>query len=181
MKEAVTGKAWAMYDETGVILSLCRHGFCLVMVDMVHSGEMVKYGFAIVNHLITHIGQVASGYDIGCKFKGMVNKHPVLGPFACKHKFRSLVGAFHGHRHNRLCRLCNLAMYVSGVGLESLEGCESFFSKLNALAPSIRHATAFHRQQTIVNYLRHSDMCKAYASLCTSMYLCYFCECCLLS
>jgi hypothetical protein len=43
MKEAVTGKAWAMYDETGVVLSLCRHGFCLVMADMVRSGEMYVF------------------------------------------------------------------------------------------------------------------------------------------
>ncbi|KAF8194493.1 hypothetical protein K438DRAFT_1588048, partial [Mycena galopus ATCC 62051] len=109
---------------------------------------------------------VASGYDIGCKFKEMVNKHPVLGPCAREHKFRSLVGAFHGHGHNRLCQLCNLATYVSGVGLESLEFCETFFSRSNALAASTRHASVFHRQQTIINYLRHSDSAEAYASLC---------------
>jgi hypothetical protein len=40
MKEAVTGKAWAMYDETGIFLSLCRHGFVLLVADMVRSREM---------------------------------------------------------------------------------------------------------------------------------------------
>jgi hypothetical protein len=61
---------------------------------------------------------------------------------------------------------------VSGVGLEPLEGCEIFFSESNALAPSIRHASVFHRQQTIVNYLRQKDV-ETYASLCTSFLLHY--------
>ncbi|KAJ7028794.1 hypothetical protein C8F04DRAFT_1289423 [Mycena alexandri] len=165
MKEVVTGKAWAMYEETGIFLSLCRHGFVLLVADMVRSGELAKYGYAVVNHLINVLGEVASGYDIGCKFKDMVNKHPVLGPHARAHKFRSLVGAFHGHGHCRLCQLSNPATYVKGVGLEDLEYCETFFSKSNALAASTRHATRFHRQQTIVNYLEHSDTFEAYASL----------------
>ncbi|KAJ7118689.1 hypothetical protein C8R43DRAFT_826125, partial [Mycena crocata] len=64
--------------------------------------------------LIEVLGEIASGYDIGCKFGKMVNAHPVLGPLARAHKFRSLVGAFHGHGHNRRCQLCNLATYVTG-------------------------------------------------------------------
>ncbi|KAJ7037289.1 hypothetical protein C8F04DRAFT_952905 [Mycena alexandri] len=165
MKESVTGKAWAMYEETGIFLSLCRHGFVLLVADMVRSGELAKYGFAVVNHLIKVIGELGDGYDIGCEFGKMINKHPVLGPLARANKFRSLVGAFHGHGHGRLCQLCNLATYVRGVGLEDLEYCETFFSKSNALAASTRHATRFHRQQTIVNYLEHSDTFEAYASL----------------
>jgi hypothetical protein len=64
-----------------------------------------KYGFAVVNHLLNTIGQVAVGYDIGCKFGKMVNAHPVLGPLAREKAFKSLVGAFHGHAHNRWCQL----------------------------------------------------------------------------
>jgi hypothetical protein len=105
-----------------------------------------KYGFAVVNHLLNTIGQVAVGYDIGCKFGKMVNAHPVLGPLAREKAFKSLVGAFHGHAHNRRCQLCHLAAYVEGVGLEDLEECESFFSKSNGLAGCTRYATAFHRQ-----------------------------------
>lgn len=43
------------------------------------------------------------------------------------------------------------------MGLEDLEGCERFFSKSNALAASTRHASAFHRQQNIVEYLKYID------------------------
>ncbi|KAJ7155575.1 hypothetical protein C8R43DRAFT_1000468 [Mycena crocata] len=165
MKEEITSKAWGMYDETGVFLSLCRHGFVLLIADMIKSGELAKYGYAVTHHLIKVLGEIASGYDIGCKFGKMVNAHPVLGPLARVHKFRSLVGAFHGHGHNRRCQLGNLATYVTGVGLDDLEYCETFFSKSNALAASTRYATRFHRQQTIATYLQHTDVFDTYQSL----------------
>jgi hypothetical protein len=40
MKEAVMARAWGMYDETGIFPALCRHGFVLVVVDMVQSREL---------------------------------------------------------------------------------------------------------------------------------------------
>ncbi|KAJ7067709.1 hypothetical protein B0H15DRAFT_794140 [Mycena belliarum] len=165
MKEHVTSKAWGMYEETGVFLSLCRHGFVLLIADMVRSGELAKYGFAVTNHLIKVLGEIAEGYDIGCKAAKMVNAHPVLGKLSRDNNYRSLVGAFHGHGHCRLCQLSNLATYVEGVGLEDLEYCETFFSKSNALAASTRYASRFHRQQAIVTYLDHTDVSDTYQSL----------------
>ncbi|KAJ7084524.1 hypothetical protein B0H15DRAFT_923560 [Mycena belliarum] len=173
MREEITSRALSLYDETGIFLSLCRQGFVLLVADMVQSGELAKYGFAVIHHLIRVLGELGDGYDIGCKFKNMVNAHPVLGPFAREHRFRSLVGAFHGHAHNRRCQLCNLATYVEGVGLEDLEECESFFSKSNALAASTRYATTFHRRQAISTYMQHTDVFDTYqglASLLASKY-----------
>ncbi|KAJ7294033.1 hypothetical protein C8J57DRAFT_1041842 [Mycena rebaudengoi] len=165
MKDEVTGKAWAHYKQTGVFLSLCRHGFVLLITDMVDSGELSKYGFAVVHHLIDALGELACGYDIGCGFAKRVNRHPVLGPHAHAHRFRSLVGAFHGHGHNRRCQLCNLATYMEGMGCKDLEYCETFFSKSNALASSTRYATVFHRRQAITTYLAHTDVFDTYQSL----------------
>jgi hypothetical protein len=102
-----------------------------------------------------------------------VDRHPVLGHLARLHRFRSLVGAFHGHGHNRGCQLCNLATYVEGVGCEDLEYCETFFSKSNALASSTRYATAFHRRQAITTYLAHTDVFDTYQSLCQFILLVY--------
>ncbi|KAF8151900.1 hypothetical protein K438DRAFT_1623702, partial [Mycena galopus ATCC 62051] len=59
----------------------------------------------------------------------------------------------------------NLATYVDGMGLEDCEGCESFFSKSNALAPTTRYSTAFHRLQAITTYMKHADTCDAYQGL----------------
>ncbi|KAJ7866709.1 hypothetical protein B0H13DRAFT_2236793 [Mycena leptocephala] len=123
MKEDVTARAWGMYNETGIFPALCRHGFILVVVDMVKSGELAKYPFAVTAHLLRVLGEMA-----------MCHCHPVLGKLAAENSLRMLVGAFHGHGHGRYCQTKNLTTYVSGVGLESLEGCESYFSKSNALA-----------------------------------------------
>ncbi|KAF8145917.1 hypothetical protein K438DRAFT_1629234, partial [Mycena galopus ATCC 62051] len=152
MKEDVTARAWGMYDETGIFPALCRHGFVLVVVDMVKSGELAKYGFSVINHLIRVLGEVAIGVDIGCKTAKMVKAHPQLSQLAKNNCFRCLVGSFHGHGHGRLCQVCNLATYVEGMGLEDCEGCESFFSKSNALVSTTRYSTVFHRQQAITTY-----------------------------
>ncbi|KAJ7747908.1 hypothetical protein DFH07DRAFT_869390 [Mycena maculata] len=165
MKEDVTARAWGMYDETGIFPALCRHGFVLVVVDMVKSGELAKYGFSVTAHLFRVLGEVAGAYDIGCKFGKMVNSHPLLSKLALDNNFKSLVGAFHGHGHGRRCQLKNLTTYVKGVGLESLEGCEAYFSKSNGLAANTRHASRFHRQQAITAYMKHTDAFDTYQSL----------------
>lgn len=40
MSTDVTKHMWGVFDETGIFLALCRHGFTLVIVDMVRSGEL---------------------------------------------------------------------------------------------------------------------------------------------
>ncbi|KAG1844311.1 hypothetical protein DFJ58DRAFT_664845 [Suillus subalutaceus] len=60
-----------------------------------------------------------------------------------------MVGAFHGHAHNRMCQLDWHPMYITGTGHSKGEGCEHVFSASNALARGTRHASTFHRHQTI--------------------------------
>ncbi|KAJ6551057.1 hypothetical protein DFH09DRAFT_1086373 [Mycena vulgaris] len=149
----------------GIFLSLCRHGFVLLVADMVRSGEQAKYPLAIVDALLDAFDpDVGSGYDIGCGFGTTVCNSP-MAEKAADLNFKSLVGAFHGHAHNRRCQLAFLATYVPGMGLEDLEGCERFFSKSNALAWSTRYASIFHRRQTISTYLAHTDTFDTYANL----------------
>ena len=40
MKTELTAKMWGIFEETGLFLVLCRHGFVLILVDMVRSGEL---------------------------------------------------------------------------------------------------------------------------------------------
>jgi hypothetical protein len=40
MKMQLTAKMWGILEETGLFLALCRHGFVLLLVDMVRSGEL---------------------------------------------------------------------------------------------------------------------------------------------
>ncbi|KAJ7816457.1 hypothetical protein B0H14DRAFT_3089810 [Mycena olivaceomarginata] len=66
----VTSRMWGIFDETGIFLALCRHGFALVVADMVRSGELSKYPLAVVEVLLDTFGlKLGGGYDIGCHFE----------------------------------------------------------------------------------------------------------------
>ncbi|KAJ7237599.1 hypothetical protein C8J57DRAFT_1087371 [Mycena rebaudengoi] len=165
LSEDLTSKMWGIFDETGVFVALCRHGFTLLLADMVRSGELAKYPLAMVDALLDAFGpKLGAGYDIGCGFETTIKNSP-LGPRAKAMQLKCLVGAFHGHAHNRKCQLEYLANYVPGMGLEDLEGCERLFSKSNTLARSVRYASVFHRRQTIATWLAHHDTFETYANL----------------
>ncbi|KAJ7803418.1 hypothetical protein B0H14DRAFT_3487371 [Mycena olivaceomarginata] len=162
MKEDVTSRAYGMYDETGFFPALYRHGFVLKVVDMVKNRNT---RWRSPPTCLNVLGEVAIGYDIGCKFGKMVKVHPALKELVHDKNFRALVGTFHGHGHNRLCRLDNLMTYVEGVGLEALETCESFFSKSNALAPPPGMRADSIAQQAITTYLKHTNTFDTYQGL----------------
>jgi Kyakuja-Dileera-Zisupton transposase len=181
MSSELTARMWGIFDETGIFLALCRHGFVLVVADMIQSGELSvtsfffllltnyglssKYPLAVVEVLLDVFGpDIGGGYDIGCQFRTTLDRSE-LGPRSRELKFKMLVGAFHGHAHNRICQLSFLATYVKGMGLEDLEGCERFFSKSNALASSLRYASVFHRQQKMVEFMKHIDTFETYPNL----------------
>ncbi|KAJ7899640.1 hypothetical protein B0H13DRAFT_2234208 [Mycena leptocephala] len=165
MSEELTSRMWGIFDETGIFLCLCRHGFVLLVADMVRSGELAKYGLAITDALLDAFGpDLGERYDIGCGFATTIKNSPI-GEKARHLNLRALVGAFHGHAHNRMCQLRFLTTYVRGLGLEDLEGCERFFSKSNALSRSTRYASVFHRRQSIATYLAHVDNFETYANL----------------
>ncbi|KAG6864435.1 hypothetical protein C0993_008883, partial [Termitomyces sp. T159_Od127] len=133
--------------------------------NMVDELTTAKYPLAVVNKLLDVFGTcIGSGYDIGCKFGTTIANSP-LGPCARQLEYKSLIGSFHGHAHNRRCQLSFLAKYVEGLGLEDLEGCEWFFSKSNTLASSVQYASIFHHKQSIQEYAKHMDKQETYATL----------------
>ncbi|KAG1764381.1 hypothetical protein EV702DRAFT_982084 [Suillus placidus] len=75
-----------------------------------------------------------------------------------------MVGAFHGHAHNRKCQLSWHPMYIPGMGHTEGEGCEHIFSASNDLTRSTRHASSFHRHQSIEEHFSFWDQDK-YAAL----------------
>ncbi|KAF8150127.1 hypothetical protein B0H34DRAFT_757442 [Crassisporium funariophilum] len=167
MKVDLTKKMWGVFEETGLFLALCRHGFVLLLADMVRSGELSKYPLAIVAKMLEVFGKdLGLGYDIGCRFATTIRRS-LLGKDAARCNHRCLVGTFHGHAHNRLCQSRFLAIYVAGLGLEDLEGCERCFAKSNALASSIRYMSVYHCRQAIWEYFRHTDKFETYQNLST--------------
>ncbi|TFK67054.1 hypothetical protein BDN72DRAFT_745808, partial [Pluteus cervinus] len=62
-------RMFTLFEETGVFISCCRHRLVLFGCDMIKSGEMYKYGFAVVNKLLKVFGaRLGCAYDIGCEF-----------------------------------------------------------------------------------------------------------------
>jgi hypothetical protein len=123
-----------------------------------------KYPLAIVNRLLNKYGQrLGCAYDIGCAFDGTLRKSS-LGKLADELQFGLMVGAFHGHAHNRLCQVKWHPLFVEGTGHFDGEGCEHIFSSSNDEARSTRHATWFHRRQAIEEHFYHWDQDK-YAAL----------------
>ena len=83
----------------------------------------VKYPLAIVERLLNALGGgIGGGYDIRCKFATTLKSSP-LGHHATDLSYTLLIGSFHGHAHNRICQLSNLAHYIKSMGLKDLEGC----------------------------------------------------------
>ena len=153
---------WWLQIWFGVENCTSRSGLLLMFAN---SKPSVKYPLAVVEVLLEVFGAgIGGGYDIRCKFRTTLN-HSELGPCAHALNYKVLVGSFHGHAHNHLCQLSFLAMYVKGMGLEDLKGCKHFFSKLNALASSLRYASRFHRQQKIIEFMKHMDNLETYQNL----------------
>ncbi|KAI6012001.1 hypothetical protein BKA83DRAFT_4466554 [Pisolithus microcarpus] len=167
MKEDATSRMWGVFDKAGIFMAICRHGFSLMIADIVQSGEQAKYPLAVVSKLLDLFGDnLAGGYDIGCKFGTTLNRS-MVGPWAQALNYTSLIPAFQGYTHQRLCQLHFLSRYVDGLGLEDLEGCERMFSKTNGLASAVHYASSFHCCQAIAGYVAHNDEYEVYQNLTT--------------
>ena len=40
MNEDRTAKMWGVFDEAGIFIAVCRHGFTLAIADIIQSGEL---------------------------------------------------------------------------------------------------------------------------------------------
>ncbi|KAI6113548.1 hypothetical protein EDD16DRAFT_1521166 [Pisolithus croceorrhizus] len=105
MKEDVTSRMWGIFDEAGIFMAICRHGFSLVVTDIVWSGEQAKYLLAAVSKLLDMFGDSLTGsYDIGSRYVDGMGLEDLEG---CEHLFSKTNGlvsavhyasAFHHHQ-----------------------------------------------------------------------------------
>ncbi|KAK7434986.1 hypothetical protein VKT23_019891 [Stygiomarasmius scandens] len=150
-------RMWNIFIETGIFASACRHGFILWLADMVQSGELAKYGLAMVSKALdTFDDSWIMGYDIGCSFSQTINSSS-LGAKFHQQRCRTCVNAFHGYSHNFLCQLLFHPLNIEGMGLEDLETLERIFSLSNQLAPITRYATAYRRRILIDLFFQQWD------------------------
>ncbi|KAK1231535.1 hypothetical protein PQX77_005367 [Marasmius sp. AFHP31] len=152
-------KMFAFFAITGVFVAVCRHGHLIVMCDMRRSGELMKYPLAVTDAILECYGEeMGLGYDIMCAFYKTLQRSSKLGAKVAALQLRGVVPAFHGHAHNRKCQLYWHPTYIPGLGIFDFEECERLFSLSNRLASTTRHATTFHRRQTIIEHFNfHSQ------------------------
>lgn len=128
------------------------------------SNRRTKYPLATIKRLITVGGKKIGGaYDIGCALDITLQGTSLID-FVRENDFSLMVGAFHGHAHNRLCQLQWHPTYIKGTGHSEGEGCEQVFSASNDLTRASRHASTFHRHQMIKQHFQFWDEDK-YANL----------------
>ena len=131
----------------------CGYSESSFLQHHVLNGCSAKYLLAIVNKVMDNFGDnILIGYDISCGFSTTANNSPQLGEKVRAKHCKFGVNSFHGHAHNRGCQLCWHPLYRKGTSLEDFEGCEHIFSESNKVAACTRHASTFHRRQSI---LRH--------------------------
>jgi hypothetical protein len=122
--------------------------------------QRAKYALTIVDRLINMLGpRVGCAYDIGCAISKTVESSS-LSEKVKNALFQLMVGAFHGHAHNRMCQLDWHPLFIKGTGHTKGEGCEHIFSSSNDLARGTRHATRFHRHQAIEEHFNFWDQDK---------------------
>ncbi len=158
-------------QQTWCVVENCKPVlFYNLIQTLINVYVRAKYPLAIVEQLLNLYGEdLGIGYDVGCKFGMTVSRSP-LGVLACTLGFLALIGLFHGHAHQRECQIQNLGTYVTGQGLEDLEGCEHFFSGSNALASGTQHASRFHQHQAITNYMKCKDRFDTFQNLSKSSF-----------
>ncbi|KAJ3527564.1 hypothetical protein NM688_g8112 [Phlebia brevispora] len=150
-------RMWAMFDESGIFMSACRHHMVTWSCDMVRSGELAKYPLAILNKTLdTHEPGTMGSFDIGCAFGSTVANSSLSAKFREK-EARLCVNAFHGYSHNYQCQLKNHPSIIEGMGLEDLETMERIFSATNRLASVTRYMSPYRRSLFIETYLQQWD------------------------
>ncbi|KAJ7197841.1 hypothetical protein GGX14DRAFT_374768 [Mycena pura] len=124
MVNDVTSKMWGIFDEPGVFLALCRHGFVLVIADMLRSGELAKYPLAVVQELLDVFGiKLGAGYDIGCHFDATA---------ARDHKLREALRQFRDVRQPQCVHLSHFVLALLTTYLGKFL-CTNYWQALNIL------------------------------------------------
>ncbi|KAG2097020.1 uncharacterized protein F5147DRAFT_583783 [Suillus discolor] len=163
-------KMFAIFKQSSIFVTICRHIFLLMICDMVRSGKLMKYPIASVKKLMDVFGSnILFGYDIKCAFKKIL-LCSLLADDMKRLNLQGIVPTFHGHVHNHLCQLEHHSKHKVGAGKEDFETCERVFSESNALACEIRNTTNFHRHQALDEHFSFADMDR-YAALCKSLFV----------
>jgi len=140
-------KSFEMYDDTGLLASVCHHGIPLRYLS-IHQGER----FIDVAHLLCSVmNEMPSNqvfhitYDIGCRLEPYFRtRHPDF-----HNRMVFMINAFHAYAHEMKCQVQFGPKYTEGGGETDGEGPERHWSTLAPLVSAGRVSSAPRRRQAI--------------------------------
>ncbi|PPQ93511.1 hypothetical protein CVT25_005212 [Psilocybe cyanescens] len=131
-------KIYALFVVAEIFLSVCHYGHLLVICDMIHSGELMKYPLAIINQLLQEFrSDICLAYEIMCDFTVTLKKS-ILSEKVRAFCFCGVISAFYDHAYNCGCQVQWHPLYIEGVGLEGFKECKHTFCCSNKFA-SVTH------------------------------------------
>ncbi|KAG1859690.1 hypothetical protein F4604DRAFT_1684643 [Suillus subluteus] len=111
----------SVFEQTGIFILACQHGFVECIMEMKCSGDLVKYGLAVINQLLEVYGQDQGlGHDIGCPSRKTIAASSI-GNLTTDLNLIVAVNTFHGYAHNHWCQLHHHPLYLQGFSNEDLE------------------------------------------------------------
>ena len=149
--EAADGKkqksSMDSYDDTGIMVLICRHDIPLFFANIDSPGEQQKYSIALIEHLFSLLPPAVTVvvlYDIGCVVKRSITQvhvqdhsfadmvtgrfqYDILGA-SITSRLRFTTTAMHAYGHEWACQLEYNPQLIQGLGLTDSEGTERLWS-----------------------------------------------------
>lgn len=127
------------FIDTGLMALLCRHDRVLWLANMTTPGEQQFYAIALIIKLFKALPQhttVGILYDIGCQLHCSCMKWDFIPQYIDRIIWG--ISVFHAYGHQWPCQLVYHPRKCVGFGLSDGEGCERFWSSIQAVVPSLR-------------------------------------------
>ncbi|KIM62208.1 hypothetical protein SCLCIDRAFT_25141 [Scleroderma citrinum Foug A] len=119
------------FDDTGLMMLICRHDIPLFFANIDTPGEQQKFSIALIHHLFSLLPSQANVvvlYDVGCILARSLSHFNILGEdiVSC---LRFATTAMHAYGHEWACQLVYNPRITSGLGLSDGEGTERLWSR----------------------------------------------------
>ncbi|KAJ7713201.1 hypothetical protein DFH07DRAFT_974803 [Mycena maculata] len=133
------------FEDTGIMVLLCRHDRVLWLINMHSAGEKQFNVYALMETLFQHLPlDIAVGllYDVVCALERSCRKWGFLGRFMDRLSFA--VSVFHAYGHEWACQLLFHPRKRGGFGFADGEGCERFWHSISHLIGNLRVSGNLH-------------------------------------
>ncbi|KIO06300.1 hypothetical protein M404DRAFT_37547, partial [Pisolithus tinctorius Marx 270] len=123
------------FDNTGIMVLICRHDIPLFFANIDMPGEQQKYSITLLEHLFSHLPAaetVIALYDIGCVLTRSLDKFEILNnEIVCRIHFATT--AMHAYGHEWACQLIYNPRITTGLSLSDGEGTKCLWSRFTKL------------------------------------------------